>query len=499
MTGELAAVREVWAGRSGARHRSDTLYLLYLAALSLLVLGVPALRAAGELLARPDVLPALVHPLAPRLTGLALLVGAAGMVLVGAVRGPALLAPFLVSTLAASGLRRRTVLWRPFLRALLVPVLVTAVITALVVITLLSAGLGAGTAAALRTVLAAIGAGLLLGAAWLAGELLAAGPRRLLAAGLLVAGVIAALRPGGEGLAATSPGAAMLLSGVGAAATGAGVVLLDRLRGGVLLEQSRRWDSVALVATSGDLAGAAGSLRPPPSVGRRLRAVGPRPLVLLYARRDVVAWLRSPERLALGVMTALTAGAALAGSTLLTGPLGVAAVLLGAAALWGAGGALVDGIRHGVHTLGAPGLFGQRAAAQVLLHAVAPGIALTALAALGGAVVPAVADGAGAAGPLPGVLLPTLLAPVLIAGRVRDAAKGPMPLRLMTPMPTPQGDGAVLAMLFWQSDALLLALLSGVLLAGLGMLGIPWMLGGAAILMVLMMLMARQRLRALGR
>ncbi|MDN5821135.1 MAG: hypothetical protein L0H39_06575, partial [Brachybacterium sp.] len=289
---------------------------------------------------------------------------------------------------------------------------------------------------------------------------------------------------------------ALLVLGAGIAATAVGIALLDRLQGAVLREQSMRWESVATVATSGDLAGAAGTFRPPPSAGRRLRAIGPRPLVLLYARRDAVAWLRSPDRLAVGIVVALLAAAALAGSTQLTGPLAWAAVLLGTVALWGAGSTLVEGIRHGVHTLGAPRLFGQTVAVQVLLHALAPALLLTALAALGGGGLVLAGgideDAVGAA------LLPVALTPVLIAGQVRDAAKGPMPLQLMTPMPTAQGDGSVLVMLVWQSDALLLALLSGTLLAGLGALGPVWVLGGAALLTALMALMARSRLRTLG-
>ena len=169
---------------------------------------------------------------------------------------------------------------------------------------------------------------------------------------------------------------------------------------------------------------------------------------------------------------------------------------MGAVALWGAGSTLVDGIRHGVHTLGAPGLFGQSAAAQVLLHALAPALLLTVLAAFGGGGVVLVSSmGPGA---LEAVLLPVALTPVLIAGQVRNAAKGPMPLRLIAPMPTAQGDASVLAMMAWQSDALLLALLSGAVLAGLGPLGPLWLLGGAALLTAAMALMARSRLRDLS-
>lgn len=501
MNGDLSAVREVWSRRSRARTGSNLLYLLYLVVLSVLVLGVPALRAAGSLLARPDVLPALQHPLAPQITGLLALTAAAALVLLGAIRGPALLAPFFTATLAASGIRRRTVLWRPFVRALLVPTAAMAGAASLIAVTLMN--VGAGWAAAVWFVLAATGAGLLLGAAWLAGQLLTARPRRLLTGALLLAAALSALPPQGTGLGGAYPVAeaphalwALLLLATGIAAVAVGIVLLDQLRGSVLREQSLRWESVATIATSGDLAGAAGTFRTPPSAGRRLRAIGPRPLLLLYARRDAVAWLRSPERSAIGVVVALLAAAALTGSTQLTGPLAWGTVLVGAVALWGAGSTLVDGIRHGVHTLGAPGLFGQSAAAQVLLHALAPALLLTVLAAFGGGGVVLVSSmGPGA---LEAVLLPVALTPVLIAGQVRNAAKGPMPLRLIAPMPTAQGDASVLAMMAWQSDALLLALLSGAVLAGLGPLGPLWLLGGAALLTAAMALMARSRLRDLS-
>lgn len=505
MSSELAAVRQVWAGRSQARTRADTLYLVYLGVLSALVLGLPGLRSVGSLLDRPDVLPVLLHPSAPMMLGALLLALGAVMVMLGAVRGPALLSPFLTSSLATSGLRRRTVLWRPFLRALLVPVLGAMIAAGAVLTTLMSAGAADG--ADTWSVVAAAGAGMLLGALWLSGQLLAPGARRLLAGGLLAAAATAALAPavreGGNllpGLDAphpltagsSVPGAVALLV-AGVAAVVAGVLLLDRLRGAVLREQAQRWEAMATSATSGDLVAASGALRPPPSAGRRLRAIGPHPLVLLYARRDAVAWLRSPERFLGGVLVGLGASALLCGSALLTGPLAAGAVVLGSVALWGASGTLVDGIRHGVHTLGAPTLFGQSAARQMLLHCLAPLLMLTALAVAGGGVVTLLAGGA----PVTALLLPVLLAPVLVVAQARDATKGPMPLELMTPMPTPQGDVAVLRMLAWQSDALLLALLCGAVLAGLALLGPLAMLGGASLLAGAMVLMARVRLRAL--
>ncbi|HEX7350685.1 hypothetical protein [Brachybacterium sp.] len=519
MSGELTAVREVWAQRSQARTRADVLYLLYVVALSALVIAAPGLQMAGSLLARPDVIPALAHPLAPQATTSLAFAAAAALVLLGAVRGPALLPPFFTATLAASGIRRRTALWRPLARALLVPVLAALTAAALVAVTLVSAA-HAATSGAVHFVIAAAGTGLLLGGAWLSGELLRGGARRLLAGGLAAASVLGSFLPGmpGPGRAypmasegmGTAPGVGLWAPGLllaGLLVSGVGILLLDRVRGSVLREQAARWDSAGTLATTGDLAGASGMFRTPPSAGRRLRAIGPRPLVLLYARRDAVSWLRSPERFVVGVVTSLLAAAVLAGSTLLTGPLSWGAVLLGAAALWGAGGTLVDGIRHGVHTLGAPALFGQSAATQVVLHAIAPLLLLSLLAALGGTLTGVVAAGFAVDGG-PGlsgtglweaVLLPVALAPVMIIGRVRDAAKGPLPLALVTPMPTAQGDLSILPMLAWQSDAILLALVCGAVLAGLGLLGPAWLLGGAVVLTAVMALMARVRLRELTR
>lgn len=503
MTGDLHAVREVWALRSQARTRADLLYLLYVLALSVLVFAAPALQMSGTFLARPDVLPALLHPLAPQAATAVSLAAAGAMVMLGALRGPALLAPFFTATLAASGIRRRDVLWRPLARALMVPALSAVTVTALIAVTLVSDGAAMGADPA-WFVLAGAGTGLLLGAAWLAGELFRTRARRLLAGVLLGAAGLCAVLPSAPGLGGAYPvGAdrpmpwALLLLGMGIATTAAGITQLDRLRGSVLREQSERWASATTIATTGDLAGAAGTFRTPPSAGRRLPAIGSRPLVLLYAQRDAVAWLRSPERLAGGAVVALLAAAALAGSTQLTGPLAWGAVLWGATALWGAAGTLSDGIRHGVHTLGAPTLFGQSAAVQMLLHAIAPALLLSVLAVLGGGTVHLTMGGG--PGMLDAVLLPAALAPVMIAGRGRDAAKGPMPLSLSTPMPTPQGDMAIIPMLAWQADAILLAMASGAVLAGLGLLGPAWLLGGAAVLSAAMALMSWLRLCALRR
>ena len=503
-SGSLTAVREVWAQRSGARSRSDVLYLVYVVVLSVLIFGVPALRTAGSALSRPDVLPLLLAPEAPQASTALALAGAAVLVLLGAVRGPALLSPFFTASLAASAIPRRAVLWRPLMRSLLGAVLATTLPAVLIGVTLVAAGHGRPGGAAWFA-LSAGGTGLLLGAAWLAGQLLGGTGRRLLAAILGGLSIGALLLPTGVGIGGAYPVggrwpllSAAALSITGALAAVAAVPLLDRLRGTVLQEQAARWESATVSATTMDLSGAARVFEPPPAMGRSLPAIGGGPLVVLYARRDLVAWLRSPERTSLGVIAAVLSAAALSGATLLAGPLAWLLVLLGALGLWLASGAFVDGIRHGVHTVGAPRLFGQSAEVQVLLHLTAPAVLLAVLGAVGG-------FGAWCAvGAVPGsgvtaVLLPAILAPVLIAGRARDAAKGPMPLAISTPMPTPQGDMSVLPMLLWHSDAILLALGAGALLLASASSAALWMLVVAAVASALMGLMARMRLRALVR
>ena len=84
----------------------------------------------------------------------------------------------------------------------------------------------------------------------------------------------------------------------------------------------------------------------------------------------------------------------------------------------------------------------------MLLHTPAPAALLGVIAAAGSAAGLLLAGGAAEPG---AVLLPALLAVVLVAARARDAAKGPMPLSLMTPIPTPQGDLSVIPVLLWRS------------------------------------------------
>jgi hypothetical protein len=511
------AVARVWSQRDGARGALDIAYLVYVVVVAVLVLGVPALRSAGIFLARPDVLPVISAPAAGGVLTGALLLGAGLLVLLGAGRGPAVLPPFFVTTLASSHRPRRTALLRPFARtgaALAATCLALGGVLGWVLVV----GGMTGAAGAVGLGLGALGTGLLLQGAWLCGQIASAPARRILAAVLALAGLaaglaavlggpsvqalldIAALHPGPGGAESGPTVPALVLLAAGVLVLGLCVPALDRVRGRVLLEQARRWEAAVTTARSSDLAGAAGTYRTLPSAGRRLRAVvgggaGRAALVALYARRDLVALLRTPERLVVGSLGVLGASALLVLARSLAGPLALFALVLGALVLWSASGVFVDGIRHGIETLGAPRLFGQSVRAQVLLHAVCPLLVLLVLAAVGsGAAVLLL----GGAAPEAAVLAPALV-PLLVIGRARDAAKGPMPLALTTPIPTPQGDGSILPIVAWQADALLLALgCAGLLLLALGAswawAAVAWAAAGA-----LLALDAVRRVRELSR
>ncbi|MBK0332285.1 hypothetical protein I8D64_12865 [Brachybacterium sp. MASK1Z-5] len=519
------AVARVWAARANARGALDLAYLLYLVVITILVIAVPLLRELGLLLARPDVLPVISAPAAGGLVTAGLLLAAGLLVLLGASRGPAVLPPFFVVTLASSHRPRRTALVRPFARtgaALAAGLLALAGVIGWVLV------LGGTTspAGAVALGIAGLGAAALLEGAWLAGQVLPGVGRRILALVLALGAagaVLGTVRGGAAGRRLLALAYPVGGAGAGVPWTAALAVLvlgvlvgilcvpaLDRVRGTVLLEQAARWESALTSARSGDLSAAAGTYRVRPSAGRRLPAVrrGARSagLVGLYLRRDLVALARTPERLVLGVLGVLAASVLLVAARLLMGPLGFAALVLGALLLWSASGVFVDGLRHGVESLGAPRLLAQGVGVQVLLHSLAPLLVMGLLSMLGSGLGVLVLSGAGPhLGPDPGavgalaVVLAPALVPLMIIGRARDAAKGPMPLALATPIPTPQGDASILPLVAWQADAILFALLAaGLLFLALGA-SWTWGIGLWAVAGALLASDARRRVQELSR
>ena len=504
----LRRAKDIWQLRADAPTSGDTAYRVYVVVLGFAVLVIPAaiaFRHVGEV-ALGGI--GVTEALTGATLAAVLLIGAAAAV-AGAQRGPALTSPFFAETLASGPFPRRRALLGRYLQSVALLAAAGAACGALLGGALLSSG-GGGVPEAVALGLDGLAAGALIGVLWLAGEVLEATPRRVLMGALAGLAVVVVAVPG---LAPLVGGVLLAPLGAEAAAAiaivlaGVGVMALDRIRGEVLLGQSIAWEGAVASTMTGDSSNGAAALRALPSIGRGLPVIaavgGPAwwRLGVLYAVRDLVAMIRTPERAVIGVVGSAGGGAALAvaasglierdpaSSPLLLVGLG----LLGTGALWGATSALSDGMRHGLATAGAPALFGQTPARAALLHAPAPLLLTVALTAIGvaGAVL------GGAAGAASGVTV-LVVAVLLVGVRLRECAKGPMPLALLTPVPTAMGDMSAMRVLGWQLDAPRLAAITAAVVVGGAMLGPVPMLVGTAVMALVVGYGTRSRIRELS-
>lgn len=448
--------------------RADLLYRAYVCVLLLAVLTGPALYAAVVSMSSPPVVELITHEHAASFVVAVVGVLLAAGLAAGAVRGPVLMSPLRMHVVASGPQPRRVSLRGAFWSRFLPLPLVGAVLGAIAPAALVLAGV-AGLGDLVPGVLIGATVGILVGLAWLAGQALnsrtttrAAVLCLLAAAGLALAWPSLAGVVGVGGVVAPVGLGGLLGPAVSAGAAGAAVCLLlvvvppllDRLRGPVLLEQAHRWQRASTAGGAGDLAGAAATFRLPPRRARPAGAVGTaRLLPLLFLRRDLVGALRTPAR-------SLSTAAALAVAVVLgvlsaSLPEGLAGFVLGASSLLAylALGVWSDGFRHAVEASAAPTLYGVGDHQLMGLHALLP---LSVIAVVG------------ATAALMAVLLggPPLMAAIVLSGavfclavRMYDAAKGPMPLILFTPIPTPLGDASGIPIGLWQADALLIATL----------------------------------------
>ncbi|WP_146080777.1 hypothetical protein [Pseudoclavibacter sp. RFBB5] len=458
--------------------RREGAYRVYLAVAVGLIAVAPIVRMLFLALLQPASIGWLTS--ADFLEQLRLLTAAVGPVgmLVGTVRGPALLAPFATVTLGSNHLPRMLTLRRPFVKSLIVAAAVSAAVVCLPGAALV-VGLGARPLAVVACAVAAVAVASLGVVSALLGQLLV-GPR--VWAGALLLGVWGASPLGdGQWFAASWAGlvgdadagiiGTVLLVAAAVVALAAVPGLLNRLRGDALLLQAGRRESASVAIATGELAGAAATYRERPTTGRRLSAVVGGPRVLRMLVRDAVGAMRTPQRTVLGIL-GLAVGAVLLGSA--TGHSG-APELAGAAASTGAIagiaavasvlmylalGTFADGFRHAADAAVGAAVFGTPVGEQFLLHAVFP-VALVVL--VVGAVV-AVSGG----GPVP-----LLVALALVAVRAFDAARGHLPPLLLTPMPSEVGDLSVIARLAWQFDGVLLSVALGLGLALPSLAGAP--------------------------
>ncbi len=511
----LRAARTVWRQRPAHPTLRDHAYLVYVTLLVIVLVAVPLVRAVVLALTQPASLALLAAPGAAVVVSVSGAVVWVGAVALGRQRGPVVPPPFVAQTLGDSDLPPRAVWGGRALRALSVAVVALTAIATLAHSGLIATGLTAfGMSFIAGAALFAIPAAVL----WLAGQAL---PRRaataiaaVLAAwgavGLVTSAVptpwgmlatlwsdaaVAALfaaavdgsasvavltdAPPIAGLAADGVELARLLAGTASAlpllvlasfavvAAVCAPLCAARLDAQVVRAHARRWETMTLLARTGDLAGAAGGLRPPPAVGRRWRMPLTAPLSWATVQRDAVAAARNPAR-TLAALVAIAAAGALWGwlpglPTGLTWVAGLPAALLCFAGL----GALCDGVREAVDSVGRPALFRQSPGRLLALHLTFPALAGLLVAAAAALI---------AGGPW---IVAAAMALFVLAVRVMDAAKPPLPIGLLMPVPTPAGDASGMFVTLWQADAVLVAAAAGIWLApalAAGPAGAIWLL-----------------------
>lgn len=464
----LSAVGALRSRRSGAQ----VVYALYVGLLVAALLGAPLVTGLVSALATPPTVDVLRAPAGALVLATACGLALAAAVAAGGVRGPVLLTPVRAILAAADLPRHRT------LRGALLGPLALLVVAAAAVAAVLAGALVAASATtpmgAAGFVVASAAFAALSGVVCLTGQVLAGdhpGAAALVAGVLVAATALTAAVPGLDVIApwgwvgAAWPSAAAppwwpvaALCLVAAGALACAPALLERLHLRVVLDQSRRWQAARTAASVADVATALDTFRTGPRRGRRRRAVVAAPALVRYPVRDAVGASRTPARSLVAIAALLAAGAVVGAAR--TAPLAAVGAVVAFAAL----GVFSDGFRHAAAGASAPRPDGHGTARLYALHAVLP--LLVGVAAIGAGAWAAALTAA------PGVLVSAavvdavLVAAVLVAVRAYDSARGPLPLVLLVPVPSPVGDLSGPGAALWQVDAVVLAAFAAVVVVG---------------------------------
>lgn len=431
----------------------DGWYAVYASLLVGVVVGLPLMRGAAQGLGQPSVLPFLEDPPVGALpVGFSAAIAAAA--LVGGTAGPAVLTPFLTVHLGGNHLSRARTLLRPFLRSAVLLVSMCLVAAGTSAWTLWNAG-AVDVASAVLLVLIEGCAAWIVSVVWLAGQACTARARAVLVLAAVVAGAATSVPPVSLFPVLWSTSAVGAAFWVVCALVSSLLVprLLVRLRGDGLLNHARRRDLAAAAGRAGEVGHALSTFRPLPRVGRRMDAVAARaPFIVTIVRRDIVGALRTPVRGAVGAAGVVAAAVLIVLSFAL--PAGVMWVAAAAAAVIGFAslGVVSDGFRHAAAGAGRPPLHGVSTARLMASHGALPAL-LVVLAAAVGVGVAAVAG-------VPAGAVLGALASLALVGLVRacDSARGPLPVRLLTPVQSPVGDFAGAVVVLWQVEAVVVAL-----------------------------------------
>lgn len=465
MNSRATAAIRVWRSRN-IRTGTDRAYAAYMVFMVAVVAVTPIARAVWLSLTSAEGIAVLASTAAPGVTVLTAAGLWAGALILGRDRGPAVLPPFPTHALATSDLLRSDTFRGPVLRAGALVTGLTTFAAGLVGGSLTSNGLADPLS---TTMFAAVGAlvGIVATVAWLAGQAL---PRAAVpvALGVLALGAFTAAVPfmqpftpwGWVGLAypgSGSPHTLVALTALTAALAAAVPVLLNRLGLAELMAQAARWDSAATHATGMEFGSAVTIYQGRPHAGRRLRAVRAiRRRSAVFLIRDAIGAVRTPGRIVVGVLAIATAGTLI---TLAFAP-AMPGWALGAAAgltLFVGLGPLTDGIRHAASVAADFPLYGISDEHLLANHALFP-LAVTVVVLL--AVVAVCSFLTGMSAPAP-ILSSLALGLLTLMARIGNALKGPLPPRLLAPIPTPVGDLGAAVRMIWALDAVLLVAFAG--------------------------------------
>lgn len=485
MTKRAAAVFDIWRRRD-ERTVGDRAFIAYALVLVGLIVVAPVVRATWIGLSTQPASATLTSPMAPSVAAFLLAASWSTALLVGRRRGPAVLAPILVHVLADSDVPRI----RAFGRVVSLSTACVAFCFAGLAGLVGSATLG-GDVGAIGPVVDFVVRGAAFGAVaavlWLLGEAVPRASTWAAGAVLLLGGVAlvspdrplwawAWVRP------EVVPLTTLVTVVIALAALTSVPALLERVEPARLSEQAAAWDTAVAHAVSLDLSSASGAYHALPSRGRNLSAVvTSRSVAVLVLVRDLVAVVRTPERLLTGVLLSAAGGGLLVVGAV-SGPYG-ALLGVGAAVLVYSGtGSLSAGLYHAARVASDLPLYGVRDGVLLLCHGVLP---------LGASVLVtgAVAAGTGVAAGVPVVALvhAVVLAVAAAVARGSDALRGPTPLFLLTPAPSAMGDPMPVIRVLWAMDSFVLTVLVGSAVGAGSVVGA----GAIAVILLLVVLVVR--------
>ncbi|WP_053385419.1 hypothetical protein [Leucobacter celer] len=485
---ETRAIRAVLRRRSDRIGLSEVSYRIYLAVMLVIIVGAPAVRGivlwlSGALPAGGETSPGALAAALTALTALLVLAGAHG--------GPAHAALPQLDLLHTTPIPRARLLAAPVRRGFAAGAASGALLAGLVAaarglrgeldpglgaaLLLAGAGIGAIAAGAVlvgqagRRVRAAVAAALALLALtqWRFGI----PPDPWSAAARLLASSTDGATQTGLGAATVFGLAVMPVLGAALAVVLA-PLLVNRMRWESLREQAAGADVVQVLALSGDPGAALARLGAPVRTGRRWLLRPIRNLTAAIVQRDLLGIARTPAR-SLVALAGVGAAGALWGIVIGAGPASagpVPAGLLGAGSLLLAHLAAVPwfrGLAAAAAGSGSAPLLPGSPAGIAARHLIVPG-ALATAAYLGGAIWSGAVRGSDVdPSALPGWVIPAsgvLVVATALLLRALAAFKGPLPMKLLAPVPTPAGDLAGINVLLWSLDGPISAVLAGALL-----------------------------------